>query len=160
MSEKKFYKKRIMDLTKRGFKNEIDDNHVRGTFDTYIKVCIDYLKFNDKKEIYQEQYGDMDGDLMNNNKNEEIFNENNSKLNVLDTIHETEYEDCNELMYKKDDIKKLNLDTYVKVKTVQKKPKILPKKPEINIKSNDYKTKGILKKKKNLTNNYEDSIKK
>ena len=44
--EKKFYKKRILDLTKRGFKNEIEDNHVSGTFDTYIKACIDYLKFN------------------------------------------------------------------------------------------------------------------
>ena len=50
-------------------------------------------------------------------------------------------------MYKKDDIKKLNLDTYVKIKGVNKKSKILPKKPEINIKSKDYKTKGIIKKK-------------
>ena len=33
------------------------------------------------------------------------------------------------------------------------------KKTEINIKSKDYKTKGIIKKKKNLTNIYEESIK-
>ena len=159
-SEKKFYKKRILDLTKRGFKNEIEDNHVSGTFDTYIKACIDYLKFNDKKEIYQEQYGDIDEDLTSDNNNEENVNENDSSLNGLHTIHETEYENCNELMYKKDDIKKLNLDTYVKIKGVNKKSKILPKKPEINIKSKDYKTKGIIKKKKKLTNIYEDSIKK
>lgn len=158
-NDKKFYKKRILDLTKRGFKNEIEDNHVNETFNRYIKACIDYLKFNDKKEIYQEQYGDIDEDLTSDNNNEENVNENDSKLNVLDTIHETEYENCNELMYKKDDIKKLNLDTYVKVKRVNKKTKILPKKSEINIKSKEYKTKGIIKKKKNLTNIYEDSIK-
>ena len=33
----------------------------------------------------------------------------------------------------------------------------MPKKPEINIKKPEYKTKGILKKKKNITNNYEDT---
>jgi len=139
LSDKRFYKKRILDLTKKCFKNDVDDNHVKSTFESYIRTCINYLKFSDKKDLYQEQYDD-------------IVSGNNNDDNITDIP----YENCDVLMYKKEDVKTLNLDTFIKNKGKKGKEKILPKKSDVNIKSSEYKTKGIVKKKKNITNNYED----
>jgi len=141
LSDKRFYKKRILDLTKKCFKNEVDDNHVKSTFESYIRTCINYLKFSDKKELYQEQYNG-------------IINIENKTHG--DNIVDVEYDNCDFLMYKKEDIKTLNLDTFVTNKGKVGKAKILPQKSNVNIKSSEYKTKGIVKKKKNITNNYED----
>ena len=142
LSDKKFYKKRILDLTRKAFRNEIEDNHVKCSFDNYVISCINYLKFTDKKEIYQEQYDNI--------IQQEVLVENGD---ILDTT----YDACDYLMCKPEDVKTLNLDTFVKRKKVVTKPMVMPKKPEINIKKPEYKTKGILKKKKNITNNYEDT---
>ena len=130
LSEKRFYKKRILDLTKKAFKNEVNDSHVKSTFESYIRMCINYLKFSDKTELYQEQY---DGIVSINNN---------------DDVIDTPYENCDFLMCKTNDVKTLNLDTFVKNKGKKGKEKILPKKSDVNIKSSEYKTKGIVKKKK------------
>jgi len=141
-SDKKFYKKRIIDMTKQVLKNGIDDKHVQHAFDNYVKTCVNYLKFNDKKEIYQQQYTEMNNDI---------------STVVCDDIHDVSYDNCDFLMYKKQDVKTVNLDNYVKkCQGGPVQPTIMPKKTEINIQSNKYKTKGIVKKKKNITNIYED----
>ena len=142
LSDKRFYKKRIIDLTKKAFRNEIDDTHVNFSFDNYVNTCIKYLKFTDKKEIYQEQYDNIN--------QEEVPYEK-------DDIIEKSYDACDYLICKPEDVKTLNLDAFVKKKTVAVKPMVMPKKAEINIKKPEYKIKGILKKKKNITNNYEDT---
>ena len=142
LSDKKFYKKRILDLTRKAFRNEIEDNHVKNSFDNYVISCINYLKFTEKKEIYQQQYENIIQETVPYEK---------------DGILETSYDACDYLMCKPEDVKTLNLDTFVKRKKVVTKPMVMPKKPEINIKKPEYKTKGILKKKKNITNNYEDT---
>ena len=71
-------------------------------------------------------------------------------------------------------IKKVNLDTYVVKTSTTKKQIILPEKQNVNIKTRAHKTKGIkmkeekkqnkdklidLKKKKNITNNYDEDQK-
>ena len=142
LSDKRFYKKRVIDLTKKAFRNEIDDTHVKNSFDNYVKTCITYLRFTDKKEIYQEQYDNI-------NQEEDIYEK--------DDIIEKPYDVCDYLICKPENVKTLNLDTFVKKKTIAVKPMVIPKKTEINIKKPEYKTKGILKKKKNITNNYEDT---
>ena len=57
--EKRFYKKRILDLNKKLFRNEIDDCSMMNNFDMYIKGCIDYLKMIDTSELMQKQYQDF-----------------------------------------------------------------------------------------------------
>ena len=54
--DKKFYKKRVIDLTKKLFRNDVDDLQLYNTFDSYTKSCINYLKFLDKTDIIQEKY--------------------------------------------------------------------------------------------------------
>jgi hypothetical protein len=131
--DKKFYKKRVLDLTKKAFRNEIQDNHVTSLFDNYVMACINYLKFTDKTEIYQEQYDDI--------IQEEISCE---KEGIVDSS----YDACDYLICKPEDVKTLNLDTFVKKKTVPVKPMVMPTKAETNIKTPEYKIKGILHRKK------------
>jgi hypothetical protein len=63
------------------------------------------------------------------------------------------------LFAKEEDVKKINLDTFVIKKNSKPKSKILPKKEDVNIKTKEHKTKGI-KKKKNINNIYEEKNKK
>jgi len=71
-------------------------------------------------------------------------------------IENVDYKNCDYLFSKPEDVKKLNLDTFV-IKTVTNPPqKIIPKRENINIKTKEHKTKGILKK-KNIDNIYEDT---
>ena len=135
--DKKFYKKRIIDLTKKLFRNEVEDASLKLQFENFVKTSINYLKFIDKKDVYQEKYENL------------TFENDLDKSNI-----QTNQKSCDELIFcKKEDVKKLNLDNYVKKKTNKSTMVILPKKQEVNLKNPEYKTKGI---KKNIYNNYED----
>ena len=154
-TNKKFYKKRILDLTKRLFRDDEEetvDIHVNNSFNTYIKTCITYFMFLDKNDIIQEKYA-VDGT-------------NETLLHDIDNIHETfdtnetenkvEYKNNDYLFSKPGEVKKVTLDTFV-IKTGEKsKPIILPKREITNIKTKEHKTKGI-KKKKNINNIYEET---
>lgn len=142
ISEKKFYKKRILDLTKKLFKNNSNDLQINNSFDLYIRCCILHLKNIDKSDILQEKY---------NNTDDNIIMLDNS-CNSFDT-----YELSNELLFKAQEVKHINLDTFI-INKSEKKDKILPKKQIFNIKTNEYKIKGI--KKKNIINIYEENDKK
>ena len=142
LSEKKFYKKRIIDLTKKLFRNDVDDLQLHNTFDNYTKSCINYLKFLDKKDILQDKYSNII-DSSNNNVD----------------LDEYDISKCNRLFAKEEEVKKISLDTFVIKKSEKTKPKILPKKEKIDIKTKEHKTKG-LKKKKNINNIYEEKNKK
>lgn len=150
VKERSFYKKRILDLTKKLFKEGNEEMQLKTIFNGYVKSCINYIKFNDKKEIYQGQY---------NNENLESL-----ELN-MDNIDDISYNNVDYLMCKKETVKTVNLDTYVKKKSNKTTSMIVPKKMEMNIKSKEYKTKGIVvkekkkKKKKNISNNYEEDKK-
>lgn len=57
-SDAKFYKKRILDLTKRLFRTseeDVVDVQLNKSFTSYIKSCINYLKFLDKSDIIQKK---------------------------------------------------------------------------------------------------------
>jgi len=143
VSDKRFYKKRIIDLTKKLFRDEINDSSLKNTFDCYIKSCINYLSFLDKNDIIQETYIEEDTDIDNKNKTELL----------------KEYENCDHLIIKENEVKQITLlDNYIK-KTENKDPIILPDKKIYNLKTSELKTKGI-KKKKNINNIYEEKNKK
>ena len=162
-TNKKFYKKRILDLTKRLFRDdeeEMVDIHVNNSFNTYIKSCITYFMFLDKNDIIQEKYAD------------DVTNE--TVLHDIDNIHETfgttetdnkldnkvdnkvEYKNRDYLFSKPGEVKKVTLDTFVIKTGDNSKPIILPKREITNIKTKEHKTKGI-KKKKNINNIYEET---
>ena len=49
VKERSFYKKRILDLTKKLFKEGNEEMQLKTIFNGYVKSCINYIKFNDKK---------------------------------------------------------------------------------------------------------------
>lgn len=171
----KFYKKRILDLTKRLFRNDeeqIQDTHVNKCFTSYVKSCVTYLKFLDKSDIIQKRYEEnheLENDVDNGESvgyiNDTIKMDDNSvnsvnsvnihSENITQTI-ESKFENCDHLFSRPEDVKKISLDNYVIKLNEQSKTIFLPKKEEINIKTKEHKRKGIAKK-KNIKNIYEDT---
>jgi len=149
ISEKKFYKKRILDLSKRLFRNEISDVHLKNTFNSYIKASIDFLKFQDKTELIQEDYSGNDLD------------KSNSEIEKDVNIDNVSYDSCNNLMMNIPDTKSISMDDFIikKSRNNPSKKIILPEKKNFDLKKEKYKTKGI-KKKENINNKYEDTKKK
>ena len=67
--DKKFYKKRIYDLTKQLINNEKPEGIYSGiidTFELYTKICIEYFKTLDKTDIIQEDYNGLITDVSSN----------------------------------------------------------------------------------------------
>lgn len=193
--DKHFYKKRILDLNKKIFRNEINDKLLISHFNNYVKSCITYLKMVDTTEILQKQYEYMDANIeFDSNNNHELSDTHDNNSNVIHNdisnnkpikivsfdISECQYEIgiCNTsddsgllnsiiyetnnmssndyLLRNSNNTKKINLDTFVVKTSENNKPKILPKKQDVNIRTKAFKTKGI-DKKKNITNIYEDN---
>ena len=147
---KKFYKKRILDLTKRLFRDELEeqDKQLKSIFDSYVKSCINYLQFLDKRDIMQDKYDSSDNNI-NTVNTVNTVNTNSITIgdNSIIDINKHTNNDC--LLFKKEEVKKVNLDNYVIHTNKIETPKILPKKQEINLKSKKYKTKGIKPSSKN-----------
>lgn len=146
-SDKRFYKKRVIDLTKRLFKNEIQDIQLVNVFNGYIKSCINYLEFLDKSDVMQDKYDKTDNIIDSNN---------NEKLSIVGDIiiddSENIKNNIDDLLFKKEDVKKVNLDNFVIKKNTVEKPKILPKKEIINVREKKYKTKGVKESKEEKKN--------
>lgn len=161
-SDVKFYKKRILDLTKRLFRSDeenIVDAQLNKCFTSYVKSCINYLKFLDKSDIIQGKYESdnnvpsfIDTSMNNDNKTDNLLysSGDNNNENIDDT------KKCDHLFSRVEEVKKVTLDNFVIKSSGTIAPKILPKKEEINIKTKEHKRKGIIKK-KNIKNIYEDA---
>lgn len=65
-NERKFYRRRILDLTKEMFRgghraeSGINSTGVENAFETYIRACIMHFKFIDLADVLQTEYADMD----------------------------------------------------------------------------------------------------
>ena len=168
----KFYKKRILDLTKRLFRNDeeqIQDTHVNKCFTSYVKSCVTYLKFLDKSDIIQKRYEEENekdsgeskditkavGYSNDTIKMDDYASHNSHNENITQT-NESKFENCDHLFSRPEDVKKITLDNYIIKTNEQSKTIFLPKKEEINIKTKEHKRKGIAKK-KNIKNIYEDT---
>lgn len=157
LQEKKFYKKRIILLTKQMLKEKYPTKSLRDIHTNYINEIIDYIKQTDTNDILQENYKSIDTnkdkDIGTNNRNNRN-NINNRNNRNKDTTH------CNDIditkttvsMFKKnkrDKNKTITLDNFVNY-TSKKSDldlKNIPRIRNINIKTDAHKIKGLAKKK-------------
>ena len=138
----KFYKKRISQYIKDICKDINSETFEINTNDKTKLACINFMKcliedykFNDAKDILQEDYEEY-----NVIDNYDISNINNNELN-------SNYEIDSILL--KEEKKTISLDNFVKVKNVIKR-EILPNKREANLQEPHLRYKGV--KKKNIDN--------
>lgn len=139
----KFYKKRIGQYVKDICKDINSETFEISTNDKTKLACINFIKnliedykFNDTKDILQEDYEEYNiidnYDISNNISNNEL-NSNHDIDNIL----------------LKEEKKTISLDNFVKVKNVSKR-EILPNKREANLQEPHLRYKGV--KKKNIDN--------
>ena len=166
--EKKFYKKRIMNIVKLLINDEgrekiekcLDTNNeekveineedyennelffpdIKTTFDVFIKTCINYLKAQDKCDIIQDDYKNLDFD--------NILSTENIHDNIDNNVFNKE---INGLMMRKIYKKKNFIDSFVKRRPIELNiqnsteqiNKIIPHKKKINLHDPELKTKGL-----------------
>ena len=147
--DKKFYRRRILNLTKDMLLNNYPDdllNDVKDTFDTYLKSCIGYFKLKDESEIIQDEY-----------KIDSLLDE--ITQNELDADDIVSPEEADKLMMRSITLHKGPLDNFVKIRYLKAKEDIiLPVQKEINLKDPQFKKKGIPKK-KNISQTYKNESK-
>ena len=125
----KFYRKRILHLTKQLLKNEVKTTpSIKASFNDYVNQVIMDFKFIDKKELLQKEYEDI---KIKSEKPNEDF-----KLQVE-----------NEKLIKKKTVKTKTMNDFVVQKNKKIKKYIPPKLKKYDIKTEDFKKKGINKEK-------------
>lgn len=150
----RFYRKRIISLTKDLFKNQNETNQNQnldvtmvGAFNMYMRACISYLKFSDQSETIQKCYvclGITDDNSINQSQtNENVKNQKcickNENGNKLFELHK-----ANELCFKPKEVKKITLDNYVIRKNVKKsEPVVYPQQFTFNPRDPEFKYKGL-----------------
>lgn len=169
--EKKFYRKRILNLTKDLLSSDAEVNgtnllpDVKYAFDNYVRTCIHSFKILDSNDIIQSEYENIkkieqsreeklieecinDEDLANKsteceNEDEVIEEEENEEYKKTKNINNQQRADN---ILARSNIRIINpsLDSFIKVKMPQMKDEmILPKQKEINLNEPSLKTKGI-----------------
>lgn len=145
----RFYRKRIILLTKDLFKDQFDNKNqsvLSGAFNMYMRACISYLKFLDQSETIQKCYVCQSTTTTNNNnnsQNESIKNQKcvckNKNENDIFELHK-----ANELCFKPKEVKKITLDNYVIRQNVKKnEPIVYPKQFTFNPRDPQFKRKGL-----------------
>jgi len=140
--DKKFYRKRILNLTKDFLLFNDKESilpDVKFAFEMYVKTCIEYFKTLDRCDIIQEDYSDLEE---NEKQLDKILDYEESNLN---------YSQSDNLLMRSINIKP-TLDKFIK-RTTFKKEEVIPIQKEINLQEPYLKNKGICKK-KNISNNY------
>ena len=146
----RFYRKRIISLTKDLFKNQVENDKSQhsdvtmvGAFNMYMRACISYLKFSDQSETIQKCYvclGMADGKNQTNEniKDQKCICKNKNEDDPFE-LHK-----ANELCFKPKEVKKITLDNYVIRKNVKKsEPIVFPKQFTFNPRDPAFKHKGL-----------------
>ena len=131
--DKKFYKKRINNLTRNLMDNKKESypNNINRAFENYIRESIEYFKLLDETDLFQEDYIGLQ--LLEEMELEEE-EEEVEKINDEEIIKS--------FLLPKNNVP--NLDNFVKIKKIQEEKIVkLPIQKEINLSDNQYKTKGI-----------------
>ena len=129
LADKKFYRKRVINITKNMFKEEFENDSLKGIFDLYIQNVIDYFKELDTKDILQREY--------------EHLVLPNKETNVLD---QKVMANADALIFIEP--KKQTLDKFVNIIRNISKNEKLPIKKEIDLKDPKLKKKGVKREKK------------
>ena len=155
--DQKFYRRRILSLTKEMLYPEeattpdkpptttptINDPNIIGLFQIYSKACIEHFKSLDKNDIIQDDYSTLTTEPAEMSP-EDIKTQAEIDQKFMRSIHVKEA---------------TTLDKFVKRSTTAPKEEpILPKQKDINLRDPALKNKGI-RKKKNITNKYEEESK-
>ena len=129
-SDKRFYRKRILSITKDLFKKNDLPGYLVDIHTHYITSVIQYLKMKDTEDILQTEFSDIP-DL---DKNADIPTINSNTINEV-----------NEVLY---NIKKptASLDNYVIHKTKKTEDHVMPKRKKVDLRNPLLKTKGIVQK--------------
>jgi len=148
--DKKFYRRRILNLTKEMLLNNYPDDllqDVHDSFEHFLKSCIGYFKLKDESEIIQEEY-----------KIDSLLDEiTQTELDADDIVTP---EEADKLMMRSITLHKKPLDNFVKIKYLKTKEDIiLPTQKEINLKDPQFKKKGVPEK-KIISQTYKNEIKK
>ena len=143
----RFYRKRIISLTRDLFKNQNENGRnesvdvtMVGAFNMYMRACISYLKFSDQSETIQKCYVCLGITSENKNKNE------NQKCICKNKNEHDPFElyKANELCFKPKEVKKITLDNYVIRKNAKKsEPVVYPQQLTFNPRDPVFKHKGL-----------------
>jgi hypothetical protein len=150
--DRKFYKKRIHELTRQLLNNDeaVTPMHdvLRNAFDNYVTRCIQFFKIVDKADIIQGDYEGLD--------EPDVDPTDEIKIPIALSTDE-----ANQYMMRSIKLSQpQTLDNFVIVNNPKpQKPQVIPKRREINLKTPELKNKGI-RKKKNITEEYDESFKK
>ena len=135
--DKRFYKKRILSVTKEMFYKNSYPKTLQKMHTDYIANIIEYLKVCDMEDIVQSEYDDI--------KLNTGAHCNNSEK----TPYMMDSADINKPLY---NVKppRNPLESFVTTKKINVKPLHIPKQKKIDLKNPILKTKGIKKKKNNI----------
>ena len=137
--EKKFYKKRINNLTRQLMKfqeNNYPDFLVK-SFENYIRSSIEYFKMIDHSDSLQNEYIG----LHSLEQLEEVFNDDSEEENIIITPYK---EEVKSLFMNKPNTNTL-LDTFITIKKEEKLiPMNIPQQKEINLSDPKFMVKGII----------------
>ena len=150
--EKKFYRKRVLNLTRELLLKKQDDYDeinpdIKNSFDNFVKTCIHYFKTIDRNDIIQEDFKNFDDD-----------DDDNDNEKCTDTTNSNGYnsENDNKLFMRSIKIKN-GLENFVTIKSFKKPDEmILPKIKDINLEEPTLRNKGIIKK-ENITIKYDET---
>ena len=136
--DRKFYKKRIINETKKMLRNDFDTPALKEIFNVYVISLVDYFKIVDKRDIIQEDYKNnppQDKEYYDNVL-DEILDISDNNLNNLISPDQLLFKTANET-------KKITLDNFVVKHNPPKENIIYPEQKEINLKEPSLKTKGL-----------------
>lgn len=142
--ERKYYKKRILALTKDLYNKKCEDKDIVDPFNEYLKCCIKYLKFKDISDIIQKEnngyVNDKDSSFVN--AQAELEKRIGCGANDGDDVHEAgdveaeELNKANKLCMKHYDVQGSTLDRFVTIKRADEASQpqmILPQIREFNV---------------------------
>jgi hypothetical protein len=145
--DKKFYRKRILNLTRELLLKKDDDYievnpDIKQCFDNYIKTCIHYFKIIDNNDIIQEEYKDFETDF-------DIHYQDNTY--AATNINNSNYDNEKDKLFMRKIKIPNGLEKFVKIITTKKPEEIIvPKIKEIDLQEPTLRNKGI-QKKENIT---------
>lgn len=148
INDLKFYKKRIVDISKKIINNELEDNETNSSiinsFHLFANNCIKQFKTIDINDEYQSNFKDI------------IKKENNKKSKKYVSF-EDDKNKINEILFKEK--KTPTLDSFItKIKTSEEEI-ILPKQTNPNIYKSDNRRKNIKKKQNKISTIYNEKEK-
>ena len=132
-NDKKFYRKRIVNLTKNLFNDDKNLENLNNIFNLYCKNIIEYLKQIDRKDIISNIYNNSDIEIINSNIDNDNIELNDKKLHIFNSI-----------VYKESK-KNLNLNKFINIKKNNNENNF-PLQKDIDLKDPKLKKKGLKKK--------------